>query len=302
MRTAVITTLAGLFAVCNSPASESGDPAAAPRQSTALADPSDPYPEWDRPMPFVDQGWLCNMRDECVWSEEAVVEAKMLLFGDEERPKTAFCYSGVFNNDLHDFDVCTKTMELCEARRTSLSNGKGAPPCREMTPTDFWRENPLLVEARRKICKPQDCPSGYSWVSAAKLRGESLDFAAKTIEELDGGYFAIPSSDERPRGFVLHEDRDCIHGCEVRCPAYTFACEGTPCRRCFSGEDVTPAKCEAYLSECAEVMAAVPKDRELCTTDGTRRCPSDQECVKRYSEAVPEEVRLHGSCRPRSTP
>lgn len=291
------TLLLGLsLAVCNSPASETGDsPAQAPLQS------ADPSPEWDRPMPFVDQGWFCKRSSKpCVWSEEAVDFARW-SYVDEVHPPKAFCYSGAWSDDF-DFRRCGRTLEFCNIVRSSDPSLDSAKPCRAMSPTEFWRENPAVVEAHRKACKPQECPNGYHWVGAVKVRGETLDFAPEPIEQLSDGFFAVPSAGGRPRGYALSEDENCVYGCEIGCPLYTFACEGSTCSRCFSAESVSRGACEAYLEECAEVMLAEPKDRQLCTTDGARPCRDGKECIRRYSDAVPEEIRVQGNCHPASTP
>lgn len=290
----LIPLAACALAVCSTTASDPGTPAenAPPR---TLVDPS---PEWDRPMPFEDEGWYCtsDFPLSCVWSEEALSHAGKFMPGSvpEDRPDKVYCYSGGANADRH----CGRTKDRCESFRRGESRLEDTVPCREMTPTEFWRENPRLVEVNRRICDPQECSRGYHWIGAAKIRGEALDLVSGGVEEVEGGMFAAPTKDGRARGYALSTDGDCEYGCEVECPPETSACVGTTCRRCFSGQTVTPQQCEAFIQECEALMLADPDDRRLCTTEGTKRCPKGEECVARYSDAVPEEIRLQGSCRP----
>ncbi len=301
------TLLLGLsLAVCNSPASETGDSPAPTAQQSA-----DPSPEWDRPMPFVDQGWFCERRSEpCVWSEEAVGYARW-LWVDEVHPPTAFCFSGVFSNDLDDFRRCGRTLDFCNLVRSDDPKVDQAKPCREMTPTEFWRENPMLVEVHRKICNPQKCRSGYRWVGAAKVKGETLPIDEAVFTDLgDGVGLTTPSEPNWP-GVLLHEDRDCAYGCVLRrCRQDQYGCidSTSHCDLCFDEEPLPADECRRFVETCREVtlveeaadFVCVFKDVVGESVEERHGCPSSYSCERLYDEDAPADVRLRGVCRRRS--
>jgi len=300
MRAALILGLS--LAVCNSPASETGDsPAPAPQQSV------DPSPEWDRPMPFVDQGWFCKRRSEpCVWSEEAVKFARW-LWVDETHPPTAFCYSGVFSNDLDDFRRCGRTLDFCNLVRSDDPKVDQAKPCREMTPTEFWRENPMLVEVHRKICKPQKCPPDHRWVGAAKVKGETLPIDDSVVTDLGDGILMTAPSEPRWPGLFLHEDRDCAYGCVLReCAQNEHACvdtktPGGSCRVC---EPLSADECRSFVERCRVVTPIEHDADHLCVFEGVSGsavsersgCPRGYTCQRLYDEDAPKGARPRGVC------
>lgn len=309
MRLASITALAGLFSVCNSPAPEPGEPATSPAQAETPAKAVDPDPEWDRPMPFVDQGWICPIAT-CVWSEDAAKKARISFYAEDERPKTAFCFSGVFNNERAGFSPCTKKLDTCEVRRRDgYPDSTGSKPCREMTPTEFWRENPKLVEVHRKICKPQECPIGYQWLGAAKIKGETLPIDDRTITDLGDGIALIHPPEPKMAGFFLGEDRDCSYGCVLKdCERSQYGCVDTgysSCDLCFDNEPVTEDECRRYVERCREVAPLERGSHSLCVfadtageeTDAQASCRSGRTCQRLYDESYPLELRLRGICK-----
>lgn len=309
MRLASITALAGLLSVCNSAAPEPGEPATSPAQAEAPAKALDPDPEWDRPMPFVDQGWICPIAT-CVWSEDAAKKARILFYPEDERPKTAFCFSGVFNNnDRTEFSPCTKKLDTCKVRRRDgYPDSAGSKPCREMTPTEFWRENPKLVEVHRKICKPQECPTGYLWLGAAKIKGETLAIDDRAITDLDDGIALIHPSEPKMAGFFLGEDRDCSYGCVLKdCERSQHGCVDTgysSCDLCLDNEPFAEDECRRYVERCREVEPVVRSAYDTCVfadTTGSKTedrfgCPSAYSCQRLYDESYPRGFRLRGIC------
>lgn len=291
-----------LLFVCNPPSSERReDPPAAPRTEA-------PSPEWDRPMPFVDKGWFCASND-CVWSEAAVEEAR-LIFLDKENPKTAFCYSGAaYRNDINDFYLCSKTLELCKLRRAEFPNGPGSRPCREMTPTEFWQENPMLVELRRKICEPQECPDGYRGVSAAKLKGETLPVDTTAISDLGDGILLVSPSAPIFPGVLTTEDRDCAYGCVLRdCESEQTGCidtTGRECDLCFDDSPPTADECREFVEMCRKRIPEYRAAEHHCAFKNNKvhplsKCPRGTVCQRFYDDTAPAPAQDFGICVPSS--
>ncbi|MBV1862574.1 MAG: hypothetical protein KUG77_29395, partial [Nannocystaceae bacterium] len=268
----------------------------------------DPDPEWDRPMPFVDQGWICPIAT-CVWSEDAAKKARILFYAEDERPKTAFCFSGVFNNERTGFSPCTKKLDTCEVRRRKgYPDSTGSKPCREMTPTEFWRENPKLVEVHRKICKPQECPAGHRSLGAAKIKGETLPIDDRAITQLGDGILLVDPSEPNWPGALLGEDDACEYGCILRkCDRSQHGCidtKSTSCNLCFDDQQ-SAAECRRLVERCREVDPLVREAYDTCVfadiaggeTEERFGCPSRYTCHRLYDETYPRGFRVRGICK-----
>lgn len=311
MRDLAFIGLIGLITtVCNSPTSDGASPGSSAQAVEPPSEPSvspDSAPQWDRPMPFVDEGWLCKIT--CVWSEEAAEKARLMMWPDDPRRPTAFCFGGVFNDEPIEFSPCSERLDICQARRRiGYPDSEGSTPCKEMTPTEFWRENPKLVEVHRKICKPQECPQGYRWLGAAKIKGESLAIDETSITDLGDGIMYVDPPEPDAAGFLLGEDDECTYGCLLQdCGRSQYGCVDTTfatCDVCFDEDPIPHGECRRVVQGCREVEPLVRAAFDTCvfadvTGDETEErfgCIRGYTCRRLYDESYPRGFRLRGIC------
>ena len=161
----------------------------------------------------------------------------------------------------------------------------------------------------RKICKPKECPAGYRWLGAAKIKGESLKIDGTAITDLGDGILLVDRPDPNYAGFLLEEDRDCAYGCVLKdCGRDQYGCVDTglsSCDICLDDAPLPQDECRRAVERCREVAPLVRESYDTCVfadvvgnkMDAPARCPTGYVCHRLYDESYPLELRLRGICK-----